>query len=429
MPTPGAHSRLAPSGPSGALLVTELFPPLAGGSAVLLHETYARLAPELEVTVLTDARVSATGSLRAPSDGLAVEHAEIGCTEWGWLNARGRRHSRQLARRLRALSGAGDVVHCARPLPEGAAACLARLRGGRPYAVWTHGEDLGMALTSRELTLIVRLVYRCSAASFANSRNTARLLRTFSVPDDRIHVVYPGVDASRFHPEVDGSLVRAGLAGPDEVLVLSVGRLQQRKGHDVAIEAIGRLARAGRPIRYVIIGTGEEQGRLQEITRGVGVERLVTFAGEVSADRLPAYYAASDIFLLPNREVGHDFEGFGIVFLEAAASGKPSIGGASGGVPEAVEDGRTGLLVDGRDADSVAAAIARLAEAPQLRRQLGEAGRRRVVEHFTWARAAATVREVHDQIRQNLRPTGSRLPWSMAATTPRRAEPVPGERP
>ncbi len=427
MPTPGAHSRLAERGPRGVLLVTELFPPLAGGSAVLLHEIYARLAAEIDVTVLTDPRSSATGSLRAPSDALSIEHAEIGCREWGWLNAHGRGHSLRLAKRIRAL-GAGRIVHCARSLPEGAAACLARLRGGPPYTVWTHGEDLGMALTSKELTLIVRLVYRCAAAAFANSRNTARLLQTFSVPDDRVHVVYPGVDASRFHPGVDGRAVRAALASPDELVVLSVGRLQRRKGHDVAIEAIAQVSRI-RPVRYVIIGTGEELPRLQAIAQAAGVADSVTFVGEVSAEDLPAYYAASDIFLLPNREVGRDFEGFGIVFLEAAASGKAAIGGASGGVPEAIEDGRTGLLVDGTDAASVAAAIEQLAAAPRRRQQLGEAGRLRVIEQFAWDHAAARVREVHDQIARAVPLARSRLGWPMAAVTGRRAEQFPGERP
>jgi phosphatidyl-myo-inositol dimannoside synthase len=413
--TPCAAPRVDGDLAGEMLLVTELFPPFAGGSAVLLHEIYSRLA-DVGVTVLTDPRPSASGSGFEPDEGLTVRHAEVGCSQWGWLNARGRGHSLQLAGRLREKGGVGRVVHCARPLPEGAAACLARLRGGCPYAVWTHGEDLGMACTSRELTLIVRLVYRCCAAAFANSHNTARLLRSFSVPDDRVHVVYPGVDSSRFHPDVDGRAVRARLAAPDETLVLSVGRLQRRKGHDIAIEAIGQIAQTRRDIRYVVVGTGEELERLLAIARASGVADRVTFVGEVAADQLPAYYAASDMFLLPNRDIGHDFEGFGIVFLEAAASGRPSIGGASGGVPEAIEDEGTGLLVDGCDARAVAAAITRLADAPLLRQRLGAAGRARAAERFTWDRAAAEVRRVQEDILRRTRTSTLRPTWSQADT-------------
>src|SRR5690606_1188807 len=99
-------------------------------------------------------------------------------------------------------------------------------------------------------------------------------------------------------------------------------------------------------------------------------------------------------FLLPNRMDGVDFEGFGIVFLEAAAAGRPVIAGRSGGVPEAVEDGVTGLLVSGNDELELAAAMERLATTPTLRHQLGEAGRRRVLDRFTWERAAGIVRDV-----------------------------------
>jgi phosphatidylinositol alpha-1,6-mannosyltransferase len=111
---------------------------------------------------------------------------------------------------------------------------------------------------------------------------------------------------------------------------------------------------------------------------------------------LPAYFAASDVFVHPNRVVDEaDFEGFGLVFLEAAASGKPVIGGATGGVVEAVVDGVTGLLVGGTDAGELAAAIEQLAASADLRRRLGDAGRARVANEFTWEAAARRVEAIH----------------------------------
>jgi phosphatidylinositol alpha-1,6-mannosyltransferase len=124
----------------------------------------------------------------------------------------------------------------------------------------------------------------------------------------------------------------------------------------------------------------------------------VTFVGEVSRDELPRYYAAADIFVHPNRVDGADVEGFGMVFLEAAAAGLPTIGGASGGVPEAVEDGQTGFLVRGTDATELAATIRTLAESPEMRRRLGAAGRMRVRRQFNWDDATARLSAVHDDV-------------------------------
>jgi len=124
----------------------------------------------------------------------------------------------------------------------------------------------------------------------------------------------------------------------------------------------------------------------------------------VPFDALPSYYAAADIFVHPNRVEGEDFEGFGMVFLEAAASGKPVIGGRSGGVPEAIEEGKTGLLVSGLDADELAAAIMQLISSPGMRVAFGAAARQRVITHFTWSRAVKQVEDIDAHIRRRFGP-------------------------
>jgi phosphatidylinositol alpha-1,6-mannosyltransferase len=143
------------------------------------------------------------------------------------------------------------------------------------------------------------------------------------------------------------------------------------------------------------VGTGEERPRLDALARELGVADRVVFAGEVPPGDLPAYYAACDVFLLPNRIDEGDIEGFGIVFLEAAASERPAIGGSSGGVPEAVADGLTGLLVSGTDADELAGCVRRLVSDKVLARRLGRAGRQRVLRSFTWDRAGRRIADVH----------------------------------
>jgi phosphatidylinositol alpha-1,6-mannosyltransferase len=219
------------------------------------------------------------------------------------------------------------------------------------------------------------------------------------VPESKIHVVYPGVDTDRFHPDVDGHGLRQQYAPGGELLLVSVGRLQQRKGHDTALAAL-REVRARVPhVRYLIVGDGDERARLDALTNDYGLRDIVTFVGEVPYEDLPRYFAASDLFLLPNRIVDdHDLEGFGLVFLEAAATGKAVIGGRNGGVPEAVAEDETGLLVEGTDSSELATAIVRLSESPELRQRLGDAGRKRVLEHFTWKNAAAEVLALHDDI-------------------------------
>ena len=391
----------AASRATGLLLLTELFPPAIGGSAVLLQGIYSRVE-RAEVTVLTDGVPESTAPAADYGGRVRIVRHALATSRRGVLDPRGLWHHLGVAAHVRQLLPRNDgLVHCARAIPEGIGAMLARGLGGPRYVCWTHGEDLAGALTSRELTSLTKWVYRWADAALANSRNTATLLRSFGVPEAKIHIVYPAVDSRRFHPQVEGSLVRRRFADDDDVLLLSVGRLQRRKGHDVAIQAVARLRERMPRLRYVIAGDGEERPRLERMVAELGLEGRVFFAGVVTDTDLPSYYAACDVFLLPNRVDHGDIEGFGIVFLEAAAAGRPVIGGDSGGVPEAVEGNVTGLLIDGASVDCVAAAIADLGQSARRRHMMGAAGRVRAVERFSWERAAAAVSDLHRRLTTN----------------------------
>jgi phosphatidylinositol alpha-1,6-mannosyltransferase len=370
------------------VVVSEVFPPAIGGSGALLENVYRRFEGR-RVRVL-----AGDDSGLAPYEGpLDVSRVSMSAPDWGLRRPASLGRHLRVARAIRRMLPDGPaMVHCARALPEGLSAALAlSTRPGR-YAVWLHGEELGFASTSRELTWLARRVYAGAAMVFANSHNSGHLLtRDWGVPESRIHVVYPGVDAQRFHPGIDGSRLRSRVAGPDDVLFLSVGRLQRRKGHDMVLRALARV-RARVPFaRYVIVGDGPHRGALEADVQALGLADIVHFAGASQFDDLPRWYSAADVFVMPNRPDGVDFEGFGMVFLEAAASGKPSIGGRSGGVPEAVEDGVTGRLVDGENVADIENAMADLAESHELRARYGTSGRERVVRDFTWERAAREV--------------------------------------
>jgi len=380
-----------PDAPPPLLLVSQFFPPAVGGSAVLFENVYSRLGRD--VHVLTDPRSSPGPA--GPQGAFRIHHAPLATPHWGLLHPAGLIHHARTAARIRRAAPSGAAVHCARVLPEGVAAWMARKTGGPRYVCWSHGEDLATASLSRDQKLTTQLVLRGADASLANSRNTADLLRGLGVPEREICVAYPGVDCERFRPDVDGGPVRRRLGlGPEDPLLLSVGRLQRRKGQDLVIRAMAELAAELPRLRYAVVGTGEEETPLRELAAASGVADRVVFAGKVDDDDLPSWYAASDVFVLANRREGADIEGFGIVFLEAQAMERPVIAGASGGPPEAIADGETGFLVNGTDASELAAVIRRLAGDEALRARMGRAGRERVRTRFTWERAAAAVEEL-----------------------------------
>ena len=381
------------------ILVAEVFPPAIGGSGFLLEQVYARLA-STPVHVITHGATGLGSERREPFE---VHHVPMLAAHWG-LGGFGAatRHVRvagKIRRLSRAIDGGGDqfgnLIHCARPLPEGLSARIAFPGRKRPYLCWTHGEELGFVSTSRELSLLTRWVLAGAAAVIANSHNSARLLtQQWGVPAARTHVVHPGVDPQRFTVAARPADLRSRLSPENEIVLLSVGRLERRKGHDTALHALAQLRRQGRRVRYAVVGEGPERARLESQVRELGLGDAVVFAGAVSGDDLPAWYAAADIFVLPTRSDGAGFEGFGIVFLEAAAAGLPVVAGRGGGVPEAVEEGVTGALVSGIDVNELAGVLDGLCESPTRRRQLGLAGRDRVVTTFGWQQSADRLMSV-----------------------------------
>jgi phosphatidylinositol alpha-1,6-mannosyltransferase len=244
----------------------------------------------------------------------------------------------------------------------------------------------------------MRIVYGRASAAIANSRNTARLLEGTGWHHGSVDVVYPGVDATRFRPDAKPLGLRQRLGAPDALILMSVARLQRRKGHDLVIRALPELLRQWPMTRYVIVGDGNERRALEALTTSLGVERAVHFTGEVIDDDLPSYFAEADVFVLPTRVEASDFEGFGIVFLEAAAAAKPSVGGRNGGVPEAIVEGETGMLVEQDDLASLTRILLQLLGSPELRHRLGEAGRSRAVRDFDWNDAARSVMKIHERI-------------------------------
>jgi len=298
-----------------------------------------------------------------------------------------------LTRRVRALAGevgAGLVV-LDPALPLG----LLGPSLGRPYALVLHGAEVtvparipavrrALAAAVRGATLVVA----------AGNYPAEQARRVAGRPVADLVVVPPGVDGDRFRPLPPDDRRhwrrRLGADGPGP-LVVSVSRLVPRKGMDVLIEAVARLALDRPGLRLVIGGGGRDRARLERLANRTGAP--VSFLGAVAEEDLPAVYGAADLFAMVCRDRwGGLDEGFGIVFLEAAACAVAQVAGASGGVPDAVADGTTGLLVARpRDPVAVAATLAALLDDPGRRAAMGEAARRRALAEFDYDVLAARL--------------------------------------
>jgi phosphatidylinositol alpha-1,6-mannosyltransferase len=204
---------------------------------------------------------------------------------------------------------------------------------------------------------------------------------------DRILVTRYGTDPERFRP-LDALPLRERLELGKRPVLLTIARLVPRKGIDSVLEALAAVRRAVPDLVYVVAGDGPDRERLVELARRLGVDESVRFVGAVEDAELPLWYSLGDVFVMPSRSDPPDVEGFGIVYLEAAACERPVVAARAGGVPDAVADGVSGLLVEPGDRDGLARALAELLSDPARRANLGRRARERVLAELTWDRIA-----------------------------------------
>ena len=266
---------------------------------------------------------------------------------------------------------------------------------GVPYLVYVNGGDLlrERRKAARELKRITaRHLLGAAAGIVANSTWTADLarevMREVGVTAPPPVADFPlGTDPGQFAPDRADAAALATLSLGGSPYLLTVARLVPHKGQDVALRAFAALAGEFPALRYVIVGDGPDESRLRALATTLGVSGRVTFTGPIRDDLLPAIHAGASVYvglsrLLPPINV----EGFGLSFVEAAASGVPSVAGDSGGVRSAVLDGETGFVVPPEDDAAVTGAIRRLLGDDALRRRMGAEARRAVLERFNWDR-------------------------------------------
>ena len=251
-----------------------------------------------------------------------------------------------------------------------------------------HGWEI-VRKGSRWRRRLERIALRRADRVVAVSRYTKRKVLEAGGRADRTEVIANGVDLSVFHPgpRPDDLVRRFGLRG--KKVILTLARIVERKGHDKVIEALPEVLRTVPEAVYLIVGQGGYRERLEEIAERCGVRDRVLFAGYVPDARRADFYNVSDVAAMPCRELADrgDVEGFGIVFLEAGACGKPVVGGRSGGVEDAIVEDETGFLVDPLDVHQIATRLIRLLTDDSLASAMGKRGRLRA-EEMSWDRAA-----------------------------------------
>jgi len=258
-------------------------------------------------------------------------------------------------------------------LPFGAVALRLNIRYGVPYRVFAHGDDLLKPLNWWLWRPLLRRVLRHAEAVYVNSGYTARLAVGAGAQPRRLILLRPWVDTDRFRPG-DRLAARRRLGLPEDGrLLLTVGRIEPRKGVHVVLAALRRLAVDFPDLRYAVVGAGAALPTLRRRAVALGLAGRVTFAGVQPEAALSLWYQAADIFVLyPTPGVG-EVEGFGMVYLEAGASGLPVVAGRDGGVYDAVLPERTGCVVG--DEISLRRSLAALLRDPVLRQRFGADGR------------------------------------------------------
>lgn len=376
------------------LLVTQDFPPAVGGiqtySKALADrfacatEHFGVLAPYQRGCEAIDAELPyPVFRIPVPSDGMRyallpfLSHA---CWKGGfrvaflaqWYSAA----ATSVAKRLGMLDRVYAAAH-----------------GQELLRVPSEGKWLGRAYVRHRQRVLPTL-----DGFFPVSRYTGSLLEGLQVPASKIHVVYNGTDVERFAITADERArlpawrLEHGLgAGP---LLLTAARLVRRKGVDAVLAALPAIAQRVPDVHYAVVGSGPEHGNLERLARELGVRQRVTFLGKLPDRDVVMAYNACDVFVMPARFEHPSVEGFGLVFREANACGKPVVGSRTGGIADAIEDGHTGLLIEPDAGADLVSAVLRLLEDSTYAARLGEQGRALVTASGTWQHAADSILEV-----------------------------------
>lgn len=297
-----------------------------------------------------------------------------------------------------------EVVLFGAAFPLGLMGPVLRARTGVPYVAFTHGLEVSSARVPGGNLPLRAIGSRAAAVTFVSHWCRDELQDAFG-PGPRYELLPPAVDPAEFHPGVDGTEVRRRHHLEGVPLVVCVSRMVERKGQDQLVAALDEVRHRVPDVHLMLVGDGPHRAALEQQVARTGHAGRVVFTGPVPDEELAAHYAAGDVFAMPCRERkgGLEVEAFGIVFIQAQAVGRPVVAGRIGGVPDSLDDGRTGHLVDGTRTGEVADAVARLLESPSTAASMGAAGAARVADGYTWPARTAQLRALLARVVSDLR--------------------------
>lgn len=358
------------------LLVTNDFPPRPGGIQSYLRELVDRLAHTHEVTVYAP-RWKGCARFDADAHYQVVRHP----TTLMLPSPGVRQRMVDLIRAQRA-----DAVWFGAAAPLALLSPAARAAGAHRTAASTHGHEVGWSMLPLARSALRQIGDHTDVVTYVSKYTRGRFASAFG-PHAALEHLPAGVDTARFRPDAaarEELRTRYGLG--DRPVIVCVSRLVPRKGQDMLIRALPGIRERIDGAALVIVGGGPYADDLRALASTVGVSEEVIFTAGVPWEELPAHHAMADVFAMPcrTRGAGLDVEGLGIVFLEASACGVPVVAGNSGGAPETVRDGETGLVVDGRSVSGITEAIVTVLSDRDRARAMGSAGRQWVSENWRW---------------------------------------------
>ncbi|WP_405150629.1 glycosyltransferase family 4 protein [Nocardia salmonicida] len=369
------------------LLVTNDFPPRPGGIQSYLQALSNQLPPEDLVVYAPRWRGDSHEKFDAAQKFRVVRHPTTLMLPTPAVIKR----ASALLREHRC-----DTVWFGAAAPLAVMAPILRRAGAERILASTHGHEVGWSMLPGSRQVLRSIGEHTDVVTYVSKYTRGRFASAFG-PHAALEHLPPGVDPTEFRPDPaarEELRARYGLGERPTVLCLS--RLVPRKGQDMLIVAMSEIRERVDGAVLVIAGGGPYETRLRALAEALGVQESVVFTGRVPSGELAAHHTIADVFAMPcrTRGAGLDVEGLGIVFLEASASGVPVVAGDSGGAPETVREGETGIVVHGRSVSQISDAIVELLTDRDKAAQMGAAGRAWVEQNWHWDRQGARLREL-----------------------------------
>lgn len=370
------------------LLVTEDFPPLQGGVFTFLHNLC--LFSKLKVEVLASDKGLSRSNDFDQQQPYHIERIHLP-RRIGFFKL--------LLKTFQVVAQTRpDVIFWGHSTAVSIIGHFIKKRFGVRFVMLVHGTEMNLALNGGSIPRqMLFSAFKSADVIFVNSQDTKKRVLKLGVSDAKLSLLNPGVNIQQFRPDVDTSDVIRQYQLTNKKVLLSVSRLFPKKNHAALLRVLPKVLSIFPETVYLIVGDGPEETKLKKICKDSGLKENVIFIPYATGEDLVKLYNLCDLFVMFSKSAASfvngqkkdlDVESFGIVYVEAGACGKPVVGARSAGIPDAVIDGETGLLIEPEDEDGLAEAIIQLLTEKAFAQSLGERGHRRAVEELSWEKVA-----------------------------------------